>query len=792
MKRIRRIGRFIFILGLLFLPGIYLIAYLLPPPELHFPVAPSNLILDRNGRLLYEWTDPQGAQMRPVALADIAPACIQATIATEDARFYAHWGVDPIAIFRSVYHHVVHGTPLTGASTLTQQLIRIAVLSPEERYERTLRRKMKEAWLAFRLERHLSKDDILTLYLNHAYYGHFAVGIEAAAHAYFDTSARNLDIAQCAMLAGLPQAPAVWDPTVHPQQAQQRQRLVLRRMYAEGMISEEEYTRSLAEPLAFAATPFPIQAPHFVMMVQNQLEEQFGEAAIRTGGWVITTTLDLDLQRQAEHMVNAHLYRLNHDPHAPPERRVTSAGVVVLDVDTGDVLALVGSPNYFDRTNAGAVNTTLALRQPGSAIKPIVYAAAFDPALPHPWAPPTLVLDGPTQFADTHQRYVPQNYDLKWHGIVTVREALAASYNVPAVKALDYVGLRRFLALCRDMGLHSLAEHPHPGLSLALGAGEVTLLDLTNAYAVFARGGIYVPPRFILSVSRHAPHKPFLTAYHGNRDPNSRPVLDARVAYLITDILSDRYARIPTFGLNTPLELERPAAVKTGTTTDWRDAWTLGYTPQRVTGVWVGNWDGTPMIHLSGLTGAAPIWHAVMNAAHKGMPIQPFAPPPGIQQIRVCPHPPSQNTRCAHPFEDIVIAGTSYLRAEPSARSLTLLSITPTTSPEKRPSPTPHLETDLKSKTSQAIHFLQSPEDGATYRLDKDIPAKEQKLPLEVQAPEGSRVDFYVDGRSLGSRKVQPFLIWWPLTEGHHTLYVQIHLPTGITVTETVEFTVVP
>ncbi len=789
MKNMRHLWTVVFIIGILALPGIYLTAYLLPPPKFHFTATPSNLILDRKGRLLYEWTDPQGAQMRPVSLTDIAPTCIQATIATEDARFYTHWGVDPVAIFRSIYHHIMHGTPFTGASTLTQQFVRIAILSPEERYERILRRKIKEAWLAFRLERHFSKNEILELYLNHAYYGHFAVGIEAAAHAYFNTSARNLDLAQCALLAGLPQAPAVWDPTIHPLQAQHRQRVVLRRMLTEGMISHQEYMRALAEPLAFAATPFPIQAPHFVMMVQNQLETWFGEDAIRAGGWVITTTLDLDLQQHAEHIVNAHLYRLNHDPHAPPERRVTSAGVIVLDVPTGEIITLVGSPNYFDKTNAGAVNTTLALRQPGSAIKPIVYAAVFAPNLPKPWAPPTLVLDELTQFVDAQKpRYVPQNYDLKWHGVVSVREALAASYNVPAVKALEYVGLKRFLAFCRDLGLSSLAEHPHPGLSLALGAGEVSLFDLTNAYATFARGGTYLSPRLILKVSRHQEGGSLNPVPIPSQTHIAKPVLDPRVAYLVTHILSDRYARIPTFGLNTPLELDRPAAVKTGTTTDWRDAWTLGYTPQRVTGVWVGNWDGTPMVHLSGLTGAAPIWHAVMNVAHKGIAVRPFPRPPGVQRVRVCWRQMAEKAHCS---EDIIITGTTYLRAEPLISSLITVSATsepPSQTHHLSPSPSP----EIPKGEQRALHFLQSPEDGATYRLDPDIPAEEQMLPLQVHVPEGSSAFFFLDGQMVGMKRRAPYRLWWPLVKGHHTLRVDVRLPGGLTVTETAEFTVLP
>ncbi len=772
--------------GLLALLAPYLVARILPPPNLTLTPTPSNLILDRRGNLLYEWVNPNGAQHRPVSLDQIAPECVQATIATEDARFFHHLGVDPVAIARSVYYHLRYGTPLTGASTLTQQLVRISLLAPGERYRRTITRKLKEAWLAWRLERHLSKEEILTLYLNRAYYGNFATGIEAAAHAYFGQSARTLNLAQCALLAGLPQAPAAWNPISNPRAAKIRQRVVLDRMLAEGMITPDEHRRALAEPLPLAASPFPIEAPHFVSMVQTEVEKTLGVEIVRAGGLIITTTLDLHIQKEAEAVVRDHLYRLNHTPDAPPDRRVTSAAVVVMNPHTGEILALVGSPNYFDRSNAGAVNGALALRQPGSAIKPMVYAAAFDPAHPRPWGPSTLVLDARTRFPSPDgSLYIPQNYDLKWHGIVPVRVALGASFNVPAVKALQHAGLERFLALADRMGLDSLARVPRPGLALALGAGEVSLLELTRAYAILANGGTRVPSRLIREVhfsDGHVLHWP-------ETEPPVR-ALDPRVAYLVTDILTDRHARVPTFGLNSPLELDRPAAAKTGTTTDWRDAWTVGYTPDLVTGVWVGNWDNTPMEHLTGGEAAAPLWHVIMTFAHRGRPRRPFPRPKGIVDVSVClchDNPcPDTVEPCPRLHQDIAIAGVPIARAEAAVQFAQSSSPIPSSS-----TPTPQIQEPPQFPVPASRTLIVSPDPQAEYRILPTLPPQEQSIPLVVSPPPGSKVTFLVDGGVVGTRLSPPYRVWWPLQPGRHRIEVRVESPEGGIQEETVEITVI-
>ncbi len=666
---------------------------------------PSIVITDRFGRLLYEVIDPNGSKFTPVAFDVIPLACRQATIATEDSRFYAHPGVDPLAIARVAWQDLLGKQGFSGASTLTQQVARNLYLSQEERNQRSLRRKLREAWLALRLESHFSKDQILALYLNTTYYGHFAVGIEAAAQAYFGVHAHELDLAQCAMLAGLPQNPAGYNPLENPDAAHERQGVVLSLMQKGGFISSQDAADASSERLVFAATPFPIAAPHFVMWVQSQLEQLLPPTMLRAGGLRVTTTLDLDWQKRAEEIVSRQLALLQPcsggapagtcDPQASPERHVTDAALVALDPHTGAVLAMIGSPNYFDSSISGAVNAALAPRQPGSAIKPLTYAAAFDPARARqagvaPWTPATLIADVRTVFPTAEgQPYVPENYDQQFHGPVSARTALANSYNIPAVKTLQFIGVNALIQQAGRLGLTFSADFrptageaaagraaaggsvgqarpdgdlPTPvtttgpgtaqtgaaaqpssfGLALTLGGGAVRLLDLTAAYAAFANGGQRVSPFAIQRVETLdgqvilEPGASGASASGDQSGAQQESAIDPRAAYLVTDILSDDDARLPAFGPGNVLEIGRPAAAKTGTTTDWRDNWTLGYTPDLTTGVWVGNADNTPMRDISGISGAGPIWHDFMTTVLRGTPPSQFDRPGGLIHLEVC------------------------------------------------------------------------------------------------------------------------------------------------------------
>jgi 1A family penicillin-binding protein len=606
----------------------------LPSPDRLYAHAssPSTRIYDRDGRLLYEILDPHKGAHTPISLTEIPDACVEATIATEDASYYSNPGVDLLAIVRALWINMRGGEVLSGGSTITQQLARNLLLLPEERSEITLERKAREAILAWRLTRRYSKDEILTLYLNESYYGNLAYGIEAAAETYFAKHATELDLAECSLLAGLPQSPVRYNPLENPAEAKARQQVVLGLMVKHGYITAAGADRALREELGFASAPFPIEAPHFVMYVRGQLERELGLEAIYTRGLQVYTTLDLDANRAVERAMRFRLEQLADTRQGEPARNVHNAAVVAIDPLSGEVLAMVGSPDYFDPSIDGAVNATMAARQPGSSIKPITYAAAMDPSRPNPLTTASMIVDVRTAFVTREGTpYVPLNYDYRWHGPVLLREALASSNNLAAVKVLDYVGVDTMISQARAMGITTFDEAGRFGLALTLGGGEVRLLELTAAYGAFANGGNRVEPVTILRIEDSRGR-----TIVSPRSGIGGRVMDERVAYLITDILSDNTARMSAFGEGSPLHLTRPAAAKTGTTTDWRDNWTVGYTPDLVVGVWAGNADNEPMRHVSGVAGAAPIWHDVVESLLKGKPETPFSEPAGLARFWVC------------------------------------------------------------------------------------------------------------------------------------------------------------
>ncbi len=608
--------------GLAFAGYAYIAASLPSPEELRTRSVTfaSTKIYDRNGGLLYEVFDPRGGRRTMVGLKDISPYLRQATIATEDQHFYQHPGVDPIGIVRAVWQNVSERGIVSGASTIPQQLARTVFLSPEERTQRTLTRKIKEAVLATEINRRYSKDTILEIYLNTIYYGHLAYGVEAAAETYFGKTAAELSLAEAALLAGLPQSPAIYDPFTNPEAAKARQAIVLGLMVEQGYITPAQAEAARSEELRLVPQPGDMCAPHFVTYVRQLLEQKYGSAVLYQGGLQVYTTLDPRLQDIAERVAREQVAAL-------ADRHVTNAALVAMRPDTGEILAMLGSVDFFDPEIDGQVNVALRLRQPGSAIKPVTYVAAFERG----WTPATLIMDVPTEFPDgANPPYKPTNYDEKFHGPVLVRTALGSSYNIPAVKTLQYVGLPAFLEMAHRLGINSL-NRPDYGLSLTLGGGDVTLLELTGAYAVFANGGRRVPPVTVLRLLDN--YGRVIEEYH---PPEGQQVISPQHAYLITSILSDNEARTPAFGPNSVLKLSRPAAVKTGTTDDWRDNWTIGYTPDLVVGVWVGNSDNTPMARISGVTGAGPIWHNFMEEALADTPPRDFPRPEGIVTVEIC------------------------------------------------------------------------------------------------------------------------------------------------------------
>lgn len=581
----------------------------------------TSQILDREGHLLWEIIDPTGGRRTIVPLEQISPHLINATIATEDRFFYLNVGVDPIAIVRAVYYNVSEGDIVSGASTITQQLARNILLTPEERIEQSFSRKLKEAVLAVEINRRYTKTQILEIYLNQIYYGNLAYGIEAAAQTYFGKSARDLTLSEASLLAGLPQSPAVHDPYVNPEGAKARQADVLRLMVEANYITPTDAEAAKFETLDnLRELSSTFVAPHFVSYVRQELEKIVPPEYIYQAGLRVQTTLDPRLQAIAEEEIRQQVETLR-------DRHVTNGALVALDVETGQILAMVGSKDFRDETIDGQVNMAISPRQPGSTIKPLTYLVAFEKL---GWTPSQLIMDTPVEYPDwAGNIYKPANYDNKFHGPVSLRIALANSYNIPPIKALEAVGVDALKDMAARLGITTLTRDDY-GLSLTLGSGEIPLIEMTGAYQALANGGKFVAPTSILQITDS-----FGRVIEPLRSP-PRQVLRVEHAYLMTHILADNEARSLSFGPNSYLNLSRPAAAKTGTTTDFRDNWTIGYTPDIVTGVWVGNADRTPMLNITGLSGAGPIWHNFMERAHEGRPIRDFVRPPTIIELEVC------------------------------------------------------------------------------------------------------------------------------------------------------------
>lgn len=538
-----------------------------------------------------------------IKLDRVSPFLIDATIATEDATFFTNPGVDPARIAGAALQNLEEGGVVSGASTITMQLARNLFLGYDERYDQNFDRKILEAGLASELTNAYSKQEVLEMYLNLLNYGHLTYGPEAAAQTYFGKPAADLNLAEATLLAGIPQQPANLDLFVNFEGAKSRQRIVLSLMVRHGFLSEDEANGVFAQAVVLnpASEGQGTRAPHFVNYVLGELESRLGSEYVRRAGLHIYTTLDLALQTVAQEVVSSKAAELKE------RYDNNNAALVALKPGTNDIVAMVGSIDFFDRSIGGQVNVAISLRQPGSSIKPILYATALSD---NTISPATVIWDTPVTYTiSAGQSYRPLNYDRKMHGPVTVRAALANSYNIPAVKLLDGVGVARMLESAQAMGVHSLSRGPQwYGLSLTLGGGEVTLLDLATAYHTIANSGRYLPPRYILAISDGTGQ-----SLWEEGDLNGVQVISPAAASLTTDILSDNPARTPMFGANSFLVLDRPAAAKTGTTDDNRDAWTMGYTRYLLAGVWVGNTDGRPMNRATGASGAGPIWNAFMR-----------------------------------------------------------------------------------------------------------------------------------------------------------------------------------
>ena len=774
---------------------------------------PSTRIYDRHGRLLYEIVDLYGGSNQVVALENMASCLPDATIATEDANFYQHPGVDIEGVMRAMMINIRGGEIRAGGSTITQQVVRNLLLTKNPILDRSLRRKIQESVLALQLTQSYSRDDILTLYLNQTYYGNLAYGVGAASQRYFDKAPSALSLAECALLAGIPQAPGLYNPFVNYDLSKQRQEVVLDLMVRQGYISQAEADIAKQEVLHFASGQFEILAPHFVTAVWTQLERDYGDELL-LGGLDVYTTIDLDWQRAAERITQRHLENLNNPDDGLPSHHVRNAALVSIDPYTGEILTMLGSPDYFDVEIDGNVNATLALRQPGSALKPFTYAATFNPELTDPWTPATMILDVETPFITRRlESYTPLNFGLVEHGPVLVREALASSYNIPAVVALDYVGIEDLVSLTTRLGIHSLTDVSRFDLSLTLGGGEVRLLDLSAAYGGLANGGHRVDPVYITRIQ----HQDGRMIYQWQPPPLGETVLDPRVVYLISDILSDPYARVPSFGQTSALDIGRPAAAKTGTTTDFRDNWTVGYTPTLVTGVWVGNADNTPMIDVTGISGAGPIWNEFMRTVLYGTPIYEFTPPEGISRHQVCitsgllptdycpktvwewfidGTEPQVEDNFYQPFE--IDTRTGLLADENTPDEFRETVIYLVLPPEARDwaarqgVPPPPDTASVIGASSTANVRLRSPDPYTVFQLSPLIPTAYQQIRLQVIAPQAAvSVEYLLNDEVIAASDTAPFDVWWPLAIGDHVMVAEVMLDNGETLTsEAVPFQV--
>jgi membrane peptidoglycan carboxypeptidase len=852
LRRVAKLQSVLLALLLIFLGVILFIFYDLPAldslPE-HL-TQPSLRITDRHSRPLYEILPEEGGRHAVLSFGKIPQCMKDATVAVEDKNFYTNPGVDLQGIVRALWINLRGGETIAGGSTITQQVARTLLLDGEERFERTLRRKLREAALAWGMARRFSKEEILALYLNQVNYGGMAYGVEAASQTYFGKPASDLLLPECALLAGLPQAPGLYNPFTNPDLAKERQAVVLGLMQAQGYISEQEQAEASSAPLSYNPAPYPIEAPHFVWIVRAELDRLFADGTLDPRqSLVVRTTLDLNTQHAAESAVTRQIQAFRQEDPVT-SHNVNNAAVVALDPHSGEILALVGSADYFDASIFGAVDMASAPRQPGSAFKPFLYAQALtpspEPARPGsavwagvegwsssassgpssgsglPWTAATAILDVTTTFI-THDGtpYTPVNYDGREHGPVSVRQALASSLNIPAVLTLNHVGIENTTNLARRLGITSLEDPQDYDLSLALGGGTISLLQLSTAYATFANEGLFTGNSAILDVQNADGD----LLYTPKRLPPQQ-VFDPRVTWLINDILSDDRARALGFGLNSTLKLDRTAAVKTGTTTNFHDNWTIGYTPAGSTGsphsllvgVWVGNSNYEAMRNVTGLTGAAPIWHEIMRTILQGKPDRPFRRPEGLVQVEVCdlsgllPTPACPHTRLEWFIEGTEPTEYDTYYQQVWIDALTGQLATEATPPERR-QPRTVLDLPLEAQnwareqgltlvgdlaqsvTSDRLSVISllSPLPNTTYRIDPNFEQSAQQVLVEAAAGQGvSNITLWVDESLLARLDSAPYQAWWPLAPGEHRFWAEGVTANGETImSEVITITVV-
>ncbi len=613
---------------------------------LRHPASPisSTKILDRNGGLLYEVVKPEEGRRTLISRSSIPASFVEALLASEDQRFYSHHGIDVIAITRAFKDFILRQEIVSGASTLEQQVVKNLYFADKQR---TLFHKLREATAAIYWSYTHTKDQTLETYVNTIFFGNQALGLAAATETYFHKPTQDLTLAESALLVGIIPAPSAYDPYYHWKLARSRQQTVLDRMAERGVISVEQREEAVTTAIDLFPPRHEIQAPHFVFRVLEILEARYPD--LRMGGYTVKTSLDPEQQRQAEQTIKRRLAQL-------AGQHVTNAALMMMQPRSGEILAYVGSGDYFDTSIQGQVDMVKAKRQPGSALKPFLYFQAFQQG----FTPASVIADLPVRFETVDGKpYYPRNYGYAYHGPVSIRESLGSSLNIPAVKVLQSVGLYSFVGLLSRFGITFPEEPDHYGLALVLGGGETSLADVTRAYASLALSAKSVTPIDVLEVRdrngvvREQAAQPF----HEALFPLSSSAEQAAV--LVSDILMDKSARLLSFGSSNLLDVGKRVAIKTGTTKDFRDNWAFGYTPEIVVGVWVGNADNSAMQGVSGITGAVPIWHDVMQAYLKNVKDIQWPNVDGLVRRRIClPSGKLADETCAKTREETFIKGT--------------------------------------------------------------------------------------------------------------------------------------
>jgi penicillin-binding protein 1C len=692
-----------------------------------FPVV-SLFLVDRNNTLLREILSDEGGRCRWIKLEEASSDLLGATVVAEDRYFFLHPGVNLLAITRALFQNIRYGRVVSGASTISQQVVRNIY-----RGRRTIFSKFYESWLALRLERTISKDQILAQYLNRIYYGNQAYGIDAAARLYFDKPPADLSLAEAAFLAGLPRSPSTLNPYRHFRQAKERQEHILFQMFNQGYINKARHKRATEESLQLISARKNFRAPHFCDFILQQIPQSKMQMLSR-----IQTTCDYTLQEKVETLVKDHI-------HALEKKGITNAAVIVMDNASREILSMVGSKDFFDDRHDGQVNGAVSLRQPGSTLKPFTYGLALERGM----TAAEILEDRDFYFPTPEGSYSPRNYDKKFHGIVRLRQALACSYNVPAVSLLEKLGPDLLYQKLKQLGFESLNKSPrHYGVGLTLGNGEVTLLELTRAYSALARGGVYVGERAVLKCLDTDEKEITL-----EEQKKSRRIFSPQIAFVLTDILSDRDARIPAFGYISPLNLPFDCAVKTGTTVDFRDNWTVGYTPRYTVGVWVGNFDATSMHNISGVTGCGPLFKDIMLLLENKKSGIKFAKADKVMKHKICPLSGNLATEhCPGTIEDIFIEGTEpkeYCHFHTASQ----------------------MPKDLL--TFQVKEFkIAFPKDRDVFKMDPILRQEYQRITLKASIPkdmEVDRVEWRVNDHKIGDSSY-PFCLYWNLRPGIHTI----------------------